>query len=121
MPPRIVSRGAILLTGSVLFLIVTLGYAGPSWAIALYRLLTDGVIVLLWLGAAIGFGLLIVPTFVTAAGVLLRARLRGISARELGFVRPRNWRPVLVAWLVAMTDRTKSGRIGPRMVVTRDG
>jgi hypothetical protein len=50
-----------------------------------------------------GLAFAIFPTFVTAAGVALRARLRGLSARELGFVKPRTWRPVLFAWVVAIS------------------
>lgn len=49
-----------------------------------------------------GLAFAIFPTFITAAGVLVRARLRGLSWRDLGLVRPRNWRPVLFAWLVAL-------------------
>lgn len=30
--------------------------------------------------------------------VLLLARMRGLALRDLGFVRPRRWSPVLVAW-----------------------
>src|SRR5688572_5368038 len=37
-----------------------------------------------------GLAFAIFPTFVTAAGVLARARLRGLSPRDLGFVRPQN-------------------------------
>src|SRR5688572_10929373 len=50
-----------------------------------------------------GLAFAIFPTFITATGVVLRARFRGLSARDLGLVRPRDWRPVLVAWLVAIS------------------
>lgn len=49
-----------------------------------------------------GVILSIFPTIVTACAVLLRARQRGLTLADLGLVRPRNWRPVVFAWLVAV-------------------
>lgn len=43
----------------------------------------------------------IFPTVVTAIGLAFRARHRGISLRDMGFVRPRTWRPVALAFVVA--------------------
>jgi uncharacterized protein len=50
-----------------------------------------------------GLAFAIFPTFITAAGVAVRARLRGLTAADLGLVRPRTWRPVVIAWLVAIS------------------
>lgn len=51
-------------------------------------------------GAALALALF--PSFATAATVVLSARSRGLSASQLGFVRPRSWRPIVIAWLVAV-------------------
>ena len=50
-----------------------------------------------------GLAFAVFPTFITAAGVLVRARLRGLTGQQLGFVRPRSWTPALIAWLVAIS------------------
>jgi uncharacterized protein len=50
-----------------------------------------------------GLAFAIFPTLLTASGVLLRARFRGVSARELGFVRPRQVWPIVFAWVVAIS------------------
>lgn len=49
-----------------------------------------------------GLAFAIAPTFVTALVLARRAHRRGLSPRDLGFVRPRSWRPVVVAWLGAV-------------------
>jgi hypothetical protein len=49
-------RGTLLLVATALFLFVFFAYAGSAWAAALYRLLTDGPVLLLWLGAMVGLG-----------------------------------------------------------------
>ncbi len=50
-----------------------------------------------------GVAFSVLPTIVTACAVLLRARQRGFTFADLGFVRPRSPRPVLFAWLVAVS------------------
>lgn len=45
----------------------------------------------------------ILPTIATACTVVLRARLRGGTAADLGLVRPRHWRPAVFAWLIAVS------------------
>src|SRR5687767_2992736 len=49
-----------------------------------------------------GLAFAIFPTFITAVGLVVRARVRGVTAQQIGLVRPRTWRPVLIAWLVAI-------------------
>lgn len=43
------------------------------------------------------------PSTLTAVAVALLARHRGLSMRQLGFVAPRSWRPVTLAWGVAIS------------------
>ena len=49
-------RGTPLLAATALFLFVFFAYAGSAWAAALYRLLTDGPLLLVWMGAMVGLG-----------------------------------------------------------------
>ncbi len=49
-------RGTALLTCAAICAALTLAYAGSAWAMLVYRLLTDGVLALLWLAAACGLG-----------------------------------------------------------------
>lgn len=50
------SRAAALAAGTIIFLAIFFSLAGPSWQLALYRLLQDGGCALLWLISAAGFG-----------------------------------------------------------------
>src|SRR5688572_2051594 len=50
------SRRNAIAAGAVLFIAIVLAYAGPSWAVVLYELLTDGLLLLVWLVAAAGLG-----------------------------------------------------------------
>jgi hypothetical protein len=43
--------------------VVTFAYAGPGWASALYRLLTDGTLALVWLLSAAGIGSVVLRVF----------------------------------------------------------
>lgn len=52
-------RGTIVLAGAALCLIIILAYAGTSWPLALYSLLTDGLLAIVWLVAAYGLGMLV--------------------------------------------------------------
>ena len=49
-------RGTVLLAAVSLFLFVFFFYAGSAWVASLYRLLTDGLWVLLWFCAMLGVG-----------------------------------------------------------------
>ena len=42
------------------------------------------------------------PTVLTAYAVLLLAWRHGMRFRDLGFVRPRSWRPTVYAWAMAV-------------------
>ena len=53
----------MLLAAGLLFLSVLFTYAGSAWAAVLYRLLTDGPLLLLWLGAMLGAGALVSKLF----------------------------------------------------------
>jgi Dolichyl-phosphate-mannose-protein mannosyltransferase len=80
-PWRWHGRGMLLALMLVLPVLGALAYAGPAWAVVLYRVLADGGAMLVWLSAATGIGLLLlwaagfaerespVLKFVTAAGL----------------------------------------------------
>ena len=53
------SRAGAILAGAIVFLGVFLALAGPSWELAVYRLLQDGGCAVLWLAAAGGIGWII--------------------------------------------------------------
>ncbi|HWE92623.1 MAG TPA: hypothetical protein VG269_01500 [Tepidisphaeraceae bacterium] len=57
-PWRFSSRASLLLLMVILPMLGALAYCGPAWAVVLYRLIVDGGVMLLWLGAATGIGLL---------------------------------------------------------------
>ncbi len=50
------SRAAAFVVGAIVFLSIFFTLAGPSWGLALYRLLQDGGLALFWLLAAGGIG-----------------------------------------------------------------
>ena len=50
------SRAAAIVAGVLIFLVLFFGLAGPSWGLALYRILQDGGCAILWLGSAGGVG-----------------------------------------------------------------
>ncbi len=56
---RSAPRSWLLACGAVIFLAVVFGVAGGAWAIVTYRLLTDVLLAVLWLAAAIGLGSLL--------------------------------------------------------------
>jgi len=53
------SRAAAIVAGILVFLVLFFGLAGPSWGLALYRILQDGGCAILWLGSAGGIGWLV--------------------------------------------------------------
>jgi hypothetical protein len=57
------SRAAATAAGAIVFLSIFFVLAGPSWGLALYRILQDGGCTILWLGAAGGFGWIIWKIF----------------------------------------------------------
>jgi hypothetical protein len=80
----VTTRAVVLIFAAVL--LVTIGAcAGRSWDLVLYRLLTDGVIALLWLGAAAGFGGLM-PLPLAAAPAERPLRLITATALGLGAI-----------------------------------
>ena len=50
------SRAAAMVAGAIVFLGMFLALAGPSWELAIYRLLQDGGCAILWLASAGGIG-----------------------------------------------------------------
>jgi hypothetical protein len=85
--PSRLSRRLLLTACALLTLIVTFGYAGESWAIALYRLLADGVFLVAWLIAAAGFGatiLLVLPLHNTKSEEDRETLLHWVTAIALG-------------------------------------
>ncbi len=59
----LVTRWWIVLSAMVLFLFVFFAYAGDRAGVAFYRLLTDGVALLIWLVAMIGAGIWILKAW----------------------------------------------------------
>jgi hypothetical protein len=57
------SRAAAFVVGVIVFLSIFFTLAGPSWGLALYRLLQDGGLAFLWLLAAGGIGWLAAKPF----------------------------------------------------------
>jgi hypothetical protein len=57
------SRGGAIAAVAIVFLAVFFALAGPSWGLALYRLLQDGGCSLLWLAAAGGMGFYVLKLF----------------------------------------------------------
>ncbi|HSU66993.1 MAG TPA: hypothetical protein VLJ39_08990, partial [Tepidisphaeraceae bacterium] len=59
-PPQIWAwwrrRGTVVVLGVAVWLGMVFYYTWPAWAMALYRLIADGGTMLLWLGAAVGLG-----------------------------------------------------------------
>ena len=53
------TRAAALLLALILWLALVLFYTLPAWAITLYRLIVEGAVLGLWLGAAAGAGSLL--------------------------------------------------------------
>src|SRR5437660_1593155 len=77
-------RGALLLASAALFVFVFFLYAGRTKSIeALYRLLTDGVFVLVWLAAMAGAGVWLVRLFRLDDGP---AGFATLAALGIGFV-----------------------------------
>ncbi len=54
-------------------------------------------------GVVAGLTFTLFPSTLTAISVALLARRRGLSMRQLGFVTPRTWRPVTMAWIAAVS------------------
>ena len=52
-------RRAVVAVGAAELLVAVLLYAGPSWHVVLYQLLSDGALLILWLAAAAGWGSLL--------------------------------------------------------------
>ena len=61
--PWMARRGTVLLAGLLLFLFIFFANAGAAWAPALYHLLTDVPLVLLWLAAMLGAGVWVAKLF----------------------------------------------------------
>ena len=71
-------------------------------ALAAITLLLIAALVLLRVrGAAVGMGASVLLELALGGIVLLLAARRGVSLRELGFVRPTTWRLAVPAWLGA--------------------
>jgi hypothetical protein len=96
-PWRLSSRASLLILMVFLPVLGALAYCGPAWAVVLYRLIVDGGVMVLWLGAATGVGLLALRVtggagrdapailhVVTAAGLGLGAT--ALSALGLGLI-----------------------------------
>jgi hypothetical protein len=57
------SRAAAIAAGALVFLGVFFALAGPSWELALYRIMQDGGCAILWLVSAGGFGWIALKAF----------------------------------------------------------
>jgi hypothetical protein len=57
------SRAAAIIVGAFAFLAIFFVLAGPSWGLALYRLLFEGALAILWIAAAAGIGWIFLRTF----------------------------------------------------------
>jgi len=57
------TRGTAIVTSVVIWLVLVLAYAASAWAMAVYRLLIDGGVLVLWLAAAWGIGSAVLPLF----------------------------------------------------------
>ncbi|MGD1276123.1 MAG: hypothetical protein ABR964_02730 [Tepidisphaeraceae bacterium] len=78
------TRGAVLAAGAVGFLAVLFLLAGPSWAVADYRLVTDGVLAVLWLIGAAGIGRFIVRMFVGRGQPFADGSTKAVTAAAMG-------------------------------------
>jgi hypothetical protein len=56
LPAAVKSRAATMVAAAIVFLAMFLALAGPSWELAVYRLLQDGGCAILWLTSAGGIG-----------------------------------------------------------------
>jgi hypothetical protein len=56
LPAAVKSRAGAMVAGAIVFLAMFLALAGPSWELAVYRLLQDGGCAILWLASAAGIG-----------------------------------------------------------------
>jgi hypothetical protein len=74
----------VLLIGVGLWLAVVLAYAGPSLESAVYRLILDGGVLLLWLAGATGLGGLVLRIFEHSKPKLLADPLVIVTATGLG-------------------------------------
>ncbi|MDB5331672.1 MAG: hypothetical protein JWP03_2823 [Phycisphaerales bacterium] len=116
-PWRFSSRGSLLVLIVLLPVVGALAYCGPAWAVVLYRLIVDGGVMLLWLGAATGVGLLALRVMggeggnapgilhiVTAAGLGLGGM--ALSALGLGLIGWLNFGTAVamlaVGWLMGV-------------------
>lgn len=115
------SRGRLLAVGAMLLVALTLAYAGPAWLAAAHQLLSDGLLLLLWLIGAAGWGvvlllairrphqgesavLLVVTAVALGLGAISLATLglglAGLLNRVVAFALPSAG--ILAGWLVVM-------------------
>jgi hypothetical protein len=77
-------RGTVLAIGLALWLGLVFFYVGAAWPMAIYRLILDGGVMLLWLGGAAGLGsVLLLLTRATDAAAD-RGALRFVTAAAMG-------------------------------------
>ena len=77
-------RGVLLASGVIFWLIIVIAYAGPAWAVAVYRLIVEGGALALWLIAATGMGAWLLPLFRMAGFEERGQLLRLVTATALG-------------------------------------
>ena len=75
------SRATLVAAAAAILAAVIFGYAGGSWAVVLYRLLTDGALAMLWVLAATGAGAFLLRSLRLSA---VSPALRGATAAGLG-------------------------------------
>lgn len=78
------SRAILILIAGAICLAVIFAYAGSSWAIVTYRLLTDGLLALLWLLAAAGLGAFPLRWIVGAQKEFENPLLQFVTSAALG-------------------------------------
>jgi hypothetical protein len=82
--PRWDRRDFALVCGAAIFVGTTLGYAGQSWAAALYQLLSDGLLLAVWLLGAAGLGAALLRPFLHDDDVRDAGVLWFVSAAAMG-------------------------------------
>ena len=77
-------RGTVVAVGAAELLIAVLLYAGQSWPVVLYQLLSDGALLILWLAAAAGWGSLLRIPFAKLDPEATPGVLRLVTCAALG-------------------------------------
>ena len=81
--PRFDKQGFLILIALGLWFVLCLLYAGSGWSMLLYRLLIDGVIVMLWVTSAFGIGSLLLSVL-WPRGHEHSSILRAVTATAFG-------------------------------------